>query len=36
MTTPKHIVLSATEVGQTLDRLAEEILAGHRDPDTWW
>ena len=33
MTTPKHIVLSATEVEQTLDRLAEEILAGHRDPD---
>jgi len=33
MITPKHIVLAATEVGQTLDRLTEEILAGHRDLD---
>jgi pyrimidine operon attenuation protein/uracil phosphoribosyltransferase len=31
--TQKHIVLSASEVGQTLDRLAEEVLAGHQNLD---
>jgi pyrimidine operon attenuation protein/uracil phosphoribosyltransferase len=30
MSSQKHIVLSATEVGNTLDRLAEEVLAGHQ------
>jgi pyrimidine operon attenuation protein/uracil phosphoribosyltransferase len=33
MSSQKHIVLSAAEVGRTLDRLAEEILAGHRSLD---
>jgi pyrimidine operon attenuation protein / uracil phosphoribosyltransferase len=33
MNSQKHIVLSATEVGHTLDRLAEEVLAGHRNLD---
>jgi pyrimidine operon attenuation protein/uracil phosphoribosyltransferase len=33
MNSQKHIVLSASEVGQTLDRLAEEVLAGHQNLD---
>jgi len=33
MTTQKHIVLSAGEIGQTLDRMAEEVLAGHQHLD---
>ena len=33
MSSQKHIVLSASEIGQTLDRMAEEILAGHRNLD---
>jgi pyrimidine operon attenuation protein/uracil phosphoribosyltransferase len=33
MSSKKHIVLSASEVGQTLDRLAEEVLAGHQNLD---
>jgi pyrimidine operon attenuation protein/uracil phosphoribosyltransferase len=33
MTTQKHIVLSAGEIGQTLDRMAEEILAARQNLD---
>lgn len=33
MSSQKHIVLTATEVGKTLDRLAEEVLAGHQSLD---
>ena len=33
MTTQKHIVLSANEIGQTLDRMAEEVLAAHQNLD---
>ena len=33
MTTQKHIVLSAGEIGQTLDRMGEEVLAGHQNLD---
>jgi pyrimidine operon attenuation protein/uracil phosphoribosyltransferase len=33
MSSQKHIVLTAAEVGNTLDRLAEEVLAGHQSLD---
>lgn len=33
MNEPKHIVLTAVEVERTLDRLAEEVLAGHPNPE---
>jgi pyrimidine operon attenuation protein/uracil phosphoribosyltransferase len=33
MTTQKHIVLSAGEISQTLDRMAEEILAARQNLD---
>jgi len=34
MNEPKQIVLTATEVERTLDRLAEEVLAKHQNLDT--
>jgi len=34
MSSQKHVVLTAAEVERTLDRLAEEVLAGHQNLDS--